>query len=78
MTELERRDILKAITKKMAEDEYEKTEFSRVLIQRQIFKTEDLKIFIKELKRETKNRNIKKINCSFEVIYKEKFCLKNN
>lgn len=72
MNETERKKILKMIQKKMAEDEYEKSQYKRVFIQRLFYTNEDLKNFIKEIKRITKDKNIKEINCSFEVIYKEK------
>lgn len=72
MTETERKKILKIIQKKMAEDEYEKSKYKRVFIQRLFYTNDDLKNFIKEIKRITKDKNIKEINFSFELIYKEK------
>lgn len=72
MTETERKKILKMIQKKMAEDEYEKSKYKRVFIQRLFYTNDDLKNFIKEIKRITKDKNIKEINFSFEFIYKEK------
>ena len=60
------------IQKKITEDEYEKSKYKRVFIQRLFYTNDDLKNFIKEIKRITKDKNIKEINFSFELIYKKK------
>lgn len=61
------------IQKKITEDEYEKSKYKRVFIQRLFYTNDDLKNFIKEIKRITKDKNIKEINFSFELIYKKKW-----